>query len=340
MGSTYTDILVRRMGVPAGDIVVYDVRGDRAKALSAKYGVDLSLEFPDKIDAAIVVVSTPAHAQVIVELCRRGVKKILCEKPLALDSKQVARIKAAMSDELLLLSLVMEFSPTMSTLKDFMRSHGVHALEMHGYFGKPRLLDKAVRPSPGVIDEVIHPIAYTLELLPARPQVINVFSRTTSLPFVDAAVQKEACQFDRSFPAKPSHAVCAMLNCHVGEATVPISMFSSFLLARQERQIGGILGRDGKPIFSFLVDLDMRNESGYSDKLTIADLTPRRRHVTRTFPGIDKLRYVAEAFLVAARGGEIDPRLAPFGKASLLVEINDALERSSKRGTSQRVLVC
>ena len=77
--------------------VVWDQDAERGKALAAQLGAAFTpdgLGLPDDLDAAVVAVSTEAHADVALHLMRLGLP-VLGEKPLAGELHRVDRLLAA-----------------------------------------------------------------------------------------------------------------------------------------------------------------------------------------------------------------------------------------------------
>lgn len=339
MGNNYAKIISELRG---SDVTVacYDLDYQKAKDLADKYGFDAYSVLPVHLDAAIVAVNTPSHMDIIVRLLQNGTKHILCEKPLAMTPKEVRRIKRELEqypDARVYTALVINFSGAIERLRAMMTTSSLVPLEMSGSWGKPRLLDKIARPSAGdVEDESVHPIGVMLALINQGLRACTVRGNVGSLRFVKPGVQEAAHARDASFPLTPNHSTSAMMWFN----GVPLFVHSSFLLARQERLVRGVLGHEsdrGTPTHSFEIEFDVRHEGGVADKLTIVDYA-KGESVPPVFFGGDKLRLVAGSFLDAINGGPVDPRLADVNDAGLLVDIGTAIIESSRyEGAIERI---
>ena len=281
MGRYYAANLVQKIGVPRSSVTCSDIVPERAQKLASDFGINHSDSLPLAVDAAIVAVNTPAHASIIEVLAQGGVKHILCEKPLGLNHADIQRIEnvAAETGAIITTALVINFSGALPYLRELMRDERLHPLELYGSWGKPRPLDKTPRPSAGdVEDEAIHPIATCLSLFSSIRRIDVEASQVGMLPFVDSAIQNAARDRDHSFPSRPNHSTSVLCVVHSKEAGIlPVNMSirSSFLLAKQERRIGGVLGEynvtsyETKARYAFEIDFDLKGE----DVLTLTDLT-------------------------------------------------------------------
>lgn len=338
MGRNYTRLLVQELRIPPQDIVGHDIVAERHEALASEFGVRASNVFPRDANAAIVAVNTPAHAPVIFALLEKKVPHILCEKPLAFTGNEARRIRdmATGTGVHVYTALVINFSGTRNYLKGLMAKNGVHLLEAYGFWGKPRPLDKNPRPSAGdVEDESVHPIAYAMELMTPPVSTVSVAARVETLQFVDRAVQMRACEQDASFPIEPNSSTSALLTFVDGNGNLPMSCYSSFLLAEQERTVGGVLGRLRQPTHLFKISFDQSGATGTEDIVTLVDLTTKTRSA-KSFGG-DKLKELTAAFLQAARGGPVDRRLADASRGAVLTSISEAILGSDRRGIPQIV---
>lgn len=342
MGGYYAENLVGKLDFPASSVIVKDIQNEKAVTLAQRYGLVASTAplSQDKMDAAIVAVNTPAHADVIIGLLKNGVRRILVEKPLGLNTRDTQKILAYLSpDDMLYEALVINYSVALSALQTLMEGKGVEPLELYGNWGKPRPLDKVARPSPGdVEDETLHMISFAMKLLRKKLAMVHVTARVGHLRFVDPPVQERAQILDRSFPLVPNSSTAALIRFgHGVDNTVPFDCRSSFLLARQVREVGGVLGKDGEPAYLFSVEFDVKTDKGVEDRLTVVDLA-QKTSSPMNFGG-DKLLQVTQAFLEAAEGKKPDPRLATAAEGALLVKITEAILNSARNGRSQTITV-
>lgn len=326
MGSYYVNLLIQQLGFSPADIIVYDIDREKLDAFVKMYGVTKADQLPKTSEAAIVATNTPSHTSVIEQLAD-SVPYILCEKPLGLSQRDVEKIWNVAKETRVLTAFVINFSGTLTSLRGLMARESLRPLELYGNWGKPRLLDKSARPSAGdVEDEAVHPISFALELIPDEVTRVNVTAKVGRLAFVDPIIQEHAYRQDRSFPALPNHSTSAQLIAQTGSYEVPIDVRSSFLLAKQVRQVGGVLGTSSlKPVYAFEVTFD--NDG--ADELTLTDFD-KRSSSTQIFP-VNKLAKLTEAFVASVRTGEIDCRLARIEQAEMLVQISDAILLSDQK---------
>ncbi|RPI83260.1 MAG: inositol 2-dehydrogenase [Chloroflexi bacterium] len=93
MGSIHTRNLLR--SVPEADLVaVCDIRLEVAQSVADELGIQRVVQdyhelLADKdIEAVLIATSTDTHAEIVIDAARAG-KHIFCEKPLALDLKDI-----------------------------------------------------------------------------------------------------------------------------------------------------------------------------------------------------------------------------------------------------------
>ncbi len=333
MGRYYADILVNKLGMLRDekvDIICHDHNNTKMLALCDTFGIQGSAVVPSDMDAAIVAVNTPAHADVIVKLLENGTKFILCEKPLGMTVEDVERIAHAVKGHpgaQVFTALVINFSPALVFLKKLMQTHSVYPHELWGTWGKPRPLDKNARPSAGdVEDESVHPISFGLELCQHMNR-ISVRARVGTLAFVARDVQGAARDLDPSFPETPNHSTEAQFTIN-DIAQVAFSVRSSFLLAKQERRVGGILGQRGTPRFLFEVSFDEKREGKVGDVMQLVDLD--QKTTVEEFFEVDKLKGLTQSFVQFVGEGMPDERLADMATGGMLVAITEAILTSSR----------
>jgi predicted dehydrogenase len=343
MGGYYANNLVTKCGFPAGDVVVHDLINERASTVAQKFGAIASDSLPFDIDAAIVASSTPSHHEIVAQLAQHGIKHILCEKPLAQDIEALDHIVDNVGDANVYTALVINFSPALAALAEFMEMHEVILLEFFGRWGKNRAVQTEKRPTAGDIeDEAVHPIGTLLQLVkiqggPIRRASVNAMAGW--LPYANAQAQQSAHERDRSFPLKPNHSTSANLRLFGEGYTVQAHIYSSFLLGQETRLIGGVLGRfPGEVVDAFEIAFDQKRPEkagGAVDVLTIVHSRSNERTVVQEQG--DKLNDLTRAFLTVAGGGAHDPRLATLDEAVTLVKIADAILQSDQEGLPQNV---
>jgi predicted dehydrogenase len=123
MGTNHVRILRQLPEVRISHVVDPDV--DRARVLAASVGAMAITDIGDVIgaaDAAVVAVSTPAHADVAVALLTGGAH-VLVEKPLASTAAEAQRIvdAAGEHDRVLLVGHIERFNPAVLELDNLVR---------------------------------------------------------------------------------------------------------------------------------------------------------------------------------------------------------------------------
>ncbi len=332
MGTNYAKNLLA-LKVEASDIVCYDLVPERSQKLAQNFGIVASDSFPSGIDAAIVTTNTPSHHEVIAELARQGVKQILCEKPLAQNQKAVNIISDHIGNAQLYVGLVINFSLALNALIEKMETLDLELLDFYSQWGKNRGLLSETRPTAGdVEDEAVHAIGIFLMLARARGRTFSkalVSAHVGSLPYANEEVQAKAHAADKSFPLKPNHSTSANLELVKNGNKLSGSIRSSFLLAEEERMVGGVLGkRSNTDLYAFKIEFDRPNKEGKKDldTLTLVEVAHGAKEV---YPlSANKLGDLAKAFLYAALGGARDPRLATHAEGVGLVRIAEAILRS------------
>jgi predicted dehydrogenase len=92
MGKIYISTLVK-LGFSQGEIVGVDIRKDRiAEALNLWPKIKMSESVLDadfwNVEAAILATNTPSHHKVILDLLKKRITNVFCEKPLGIDLQE------------------------------------------------------------------------------------------------------------------------------------------------------------------------------------------------------------------------------------------------------------
>jgi predicted dehydrogenase len=150
---------------------VVDADQARAAGAAAQYGCPAYLSPADltgKIDAAVVAVTTSAHAEVGCALLESGID-VLVEKPIAPDVASARRLveTAARRGRVLQVGHLERLNPAVTTLKKIVTLplfFEIHRLSLFS----PRSLDVDV-----VLDLMIHDLDIVLDLVGALPEEIR-----------------------------------------------------------------------------------------------------------------------------------------------------------------------
>lgn len=120
-----------------------DIDPERAAQFAQKYGCEHSygsleeMISAHKIDLLIIVAFPTVHPQLIKDALNLGVKHILCEKPLALNAKQVEEIKALAEkhDALVVEGLMYRSHPQIMKAKELIESGAIGEVKyIYGQF--------------------------------------------------------------------------------------------------------------------------------------------------------------------------------------------------------------
>lgn len=137
IGQLHLENLVRR--IPEAEVVaVADVVKEAARHCAHEFGITKAYDDPGKvivdpsIEAVLICTSTDTHAELIVAAATAG-KHIFCEKPLALDLKEIEAALEAVEKAGVILQVGFHrrFDPTFRRLKELLDG---------GAIGKPWLL--------------------------------------------------------------------------------------------------------------------------------------------------------------------------------------------------------
>lgn len=345
MGSYYLRNLVEKKSIPARDISIFDIDSQKTSALAAKYEglmiADSLADLSHRAQIFIVAVNTPAHYEVIETLARHGARRvlresgiqsILSEKPLApnlVDLRKIRALERKYTNVQISTAFVIAFSPTRIALTELMAKEDLVLRVFGGRWGKNRGSAKELRPTAGdLVDEFVHMSEFGLGLLPSsRIDYVDVSAQVGYLKYVNVQAQQRAHERDPSFPLVPDHSTQALFDVKlVGGETTQMSMSSSFLEAKQVRQVWGTLCRPtNEPMYSFAIDFDANGE----DILTLTHI--REDTVEEKRFREDKLLSLTDAFLTSATSTARDSRLADVAWAGKFVELMEAIGASDRR---------
>lgn len=285
-------------------------------------------------DAAIVATNTPSHHKVLIDLMERGIKQIFCEKPLGLDMTAVDEIRDAMVKHgaQIYTAFLMNFSPALLHLIDKMRAENLVLTEGSVVWGKNRYGDK--RPTPGDLeDETVHGVGILHSLCAVNQEIrrIDVTARLTYPKYASPEAQAKAHALDPSFPTEVNASTMAMEHILTDKGEVPCHLHSSFIGAIQTRRVTAVLSRaddPSQPVYSVEFNFDVKTDGKIVDQLTITTLDGNK--VERLEFAADKLLDQAQAFIAAAQGGAVDPRLTDYNKAREAVAFSEAVLKSHR----------
>ena len=354
MGNLYVEKLMR-LGIVPKHIIGIDI--DPAKIVAAKEkfpGVTLlghidetAIHNPTSepcdqikcsiagyVDTAIVATNTPSHHRVIIELMERGVKSILCEKPLGISADAVSEIQEVMNrtGAQVFTAFLMNFSLAILHVIKRMQDEGLIMTEGSAVRGKNRFGDS--RPTPGDLkDETVHGAGILQNLCAVNQKIrrIDVLAQLTYSEYTSFEAQVKARALDPSFPMEVNASTMALEVITTDKGEVPCNLHSSFLLSSQTCRITAVLSRAHdplQPVYSVEFNFDVKVDGKIIDKLMITTLDGNV--IENLEFGADKLGDQTAAFLAAASGSEVDPRLTDFNEARNAVKFTEAALQSHK----------
>lgn len=335
MGSVYVKTLLG-LGFSQEDLVCIDTDDLKFKAAMEQwpkikaYHSVLEASF-EGVSAAIVATNTPSHHRIIIYLLSEGVRYIFCEKPLGIDLQVVADIEEAVKiyGGVVYTAFLINFSEAVYELRKMMMEKGLRVVEGYVNWGKDRTGNS--RPTPGDLeDEACHGAGaiHSLTQVNQRIRGMEVFGRTSFLPYVDRDVQKKACDSDASFLLVPNASSFITEIVETNEGTIHFGIHSSYLNIKQERTIHITLSDVETGIPKYLAQMEFDTSEG--DVLAIK--VPGKKETKRfVFKG-DKVGAEIVAFLDAVSNQEPDPRLTDLDTAKLAVKFSDAVKESHLAG--------
>ncbi len=283
---------------------------------------------------AIVAVNTPGHAETLTALLQAGVQYILCEKPLTMtlaEGKQVVDLAADRSSEIFVAFLI-QFSPALTRLKEFMVGNDLLVVEASNRWGKNRIGNK--RPSPGdLTDETCHGQDVIRSLVGINRT--NEYRRTvtscqTLLAFVPDEEQRAAHNRDASFPDRPDASTQVLeIYTFSDGSRLGVSHHSSFVWPSQVRRIEVTLVDAKAPLvprYHAVLEFDTPN----GDRLQIFDLQGKSAAFCNEVWLVDKLREQLEAFYRVVTADEVDGRLTTARDALEELDFVERVRQSSQ----------
>lgn len=338
MGTDY----VRLVQVGGNSVVGIDIDPVKVEAAKKNFPEMVFSPHPESIedfdfDGAIVATNTPSHHKVLIDLMRRGVRYILCEKPIGLHMAAVKEVEAVMKEtgSKIYTGLLMNFSPATLHVITMMQAANLVMTEGSFVWGKNRMPDK--RPTPGDLeDETVHGVGilHALASVNQAIQQILVSAHLTYPVYASAEAQAKAHEFDPSFPMEVNATTMGTELIRTNLGDVPCSLHSSFILGSQVRRVTAVLAKASDPtelVFSVEFNFDVNK----ADQVRITALTTNDV-VVKDFP-CDKLGDQTKAFLHAVFNGTEDPRLTDFTGAKQAVAMTEAILLSHKLGGIQQL---
>jgi predicted dehydrogenase len=345
MGTDYVKKLIG-LGIPAEDIVVWDIALERMMAAVSEHPSIVAAQSLDELarwaDSFIVAVNTPAHHEVIDTLaqsgarnvlCESGTTSVLCEKPLAQNVIQLRKIRALsrqFSRMSIHTALVIQFSDVFDHISRLIRDEDLVFAGGNGVWGKNRGMTTERRPTAGDrTDECLWMIEVIMALI--RHQGIRHATIHSAmcgyLDYANAESQRIAHKRDESFPHVPDHATSVNMSFATAlESDIQVNLSSSFLLAQQRRNVGGVFKRRGTNEPVILIDLEFDMPEGDHLLVTRCRSNEKEHIVLKT----DKLAVMTGAFLEHARSGIAHGSLASVEQAAVCIEILEAIGEADK----------
>lgn len=170
-------------------VCVADVDPARAEQLAARFGAAAYRDAEEAVsrgdvDAVSVCIPTADHARVSIAAMERG-KHVLCEKPIALDLEDAARMvdTAARRGVKLGVGLMREHSPVTEAVRNALSNEALGrpvlyaATDARQIRPKPAMHDAARNGGP-VIDMLVHYAATWMTVFESRPVIVHAQGMT------------------------------------------------------------------------------------------------------------------------------------------------------------------
>ena len=343
MGALYKKILLNVFNISARNLLIFDIDQKRSLEVGMKFGVNVAsnlTELARKSDIVIVASSSPSHVSVMRRLIKNGVKKIFCEKPLGMEEREVKDLlELAQANKVkICAAFLINFSAAIAKVVDIMKAENLVLREASAIWGKNRTGD--ARPTPGDLeDESVHAVQILRMLAGVNTQIqkTRVSGLLTYLSYTNSTAQKKAREIDISFPevVNSSSFLTHVMTVRQGmyEVDVPMSVQSSYVMAKQARCVYGVLAHIGNamPKYSFHVDFDVKHEKddGVNDVLTLTRLEDNNVQVFEL--STNKIADEMSAFIEYVGNGSYDPRLTTIEEAVTSVSLSVAAEKSNAK---------
>lgn len=337
MGDVYLRNLREQLTVDAANIIGMDIVEENITKTRAKFlEIRLVNSFDEvnfsEITMGFVLVNTPSHAKVLIELMNRGVRHLLCEKPLAMKLSSVSEIekKAEETGSSVFIAHLMNFSPAVLHLQKKMQKEGLILTEGSVVWGKNRMGD--ARPTPGDLeDEMLHGRGILNQLVKINQTVEHrMVSGILTFPeFVNSDAQKKARELDISFPEHPNASTMVLEKIITNRTVANSILHSSFLYPCQTRRVSCVLSRKESPkvpVYSAEMNFDIKAKFGSVDHLKETELNVKQIKELE-FP-TNKILEQIRVFINVSLDGNPDNRLACLEEARSAVSFFEAVEKS------------
>jgi predicted dehydrogenase len=324
-------------GVSLSDIVIVDQKEEICAEFRQEHpGVQAYTRWTavpnEPLGAAIVAVNTPAHLTALQWTQDRGIKWVLCEKPLVMPNQLTIAFNLLGKDQTIFVGYQINFSQAVHALLEYMRSLKLHVVEGRSLWTKDRTSDQ--RPTLGdLADEATHAVAQLRRLVSVNQHVGrgDIYAALSFLPYANPEAQERVHLQYPSFPLEPISSSHLSLTANVrGYGPVLLSVLSSFVGFHQQRWIELDLANlaESEAITHMArLEFDTPNEDVLLFKKLGANGIRRYPFESRI-----KMQRQMEAFLTAAAGGAVNPYLTPLSEALALVEISAAATESHQLG--------
>jgi predicted dehydrogenase len=287
-----------------------------------------------KFTVAIVATNTPSHHRVMIDLMKRGVRWILCEKPLGINMNAVNDVYDVMNitNTQIFTAFLMNFSPAIQYVMQRMQNENLVLTEGSVVWGKNRFGD--TRPTPGDLeDETVHGMGILHTLCGINQEILqtHVAAQLTYPRYADVEAQAKAHALDASFPQMVNASTMAIEQIVTDKNIVLCNMHSSFILGSQVRRVTAVLSNGhntDEPIYSVEFNFDVRTGNKSFDHVSITSLNG---NIIENLPfDCNKLLDQTKAFIAVTNGGVPDPRLTSFTEARQAVAFSEAVIKSHR----------
>jgi|GEM_PF-5010305 len=296
---------LRLLGVPQDAIVGVEIDPARAVEQGKAFEILTYTNLHEAVERhnpryAFVLSNTPSHAGVLKRLLALGVTRVFMEKPFVFKVEEIEEVdrvaRACLHPPIIEVGYLINFSPAVRALQNFIQEQDVRVLEARGLWGKDRTCSD--RPTAGdAEDELTHMLCLLVNLTCYANGTEELYVESAAFShtaYADAEAQARKQGDDASFPLRPTATSQMTVRCSGAQ----VFLQSSFISFEQHRYVELTLGKE-RPLFTARTDFDHEG----SDWLRIRDLATGEIIVSTQFDKNQKLTDQIKAFLTHAISG-------------------------------------